>query len=163
LAPITYHQGVGGHVPEALVLSRDEHRYEGNQVAEQADYEAQQCPYPRAIKAGNLAVVLPYHLYPENHLAHGLPQVAFQEEDVLKDDDHPVEQSWKHRDRTVPVCEAYTANGPEVHGHDGEQGTEDQPVDDGGQDPPACEVDVLVDAHDWRCNSSLSSHFLTSS
>src|SRR5215212_865322 len=158
---LTHHQGVGSHVPEALVLSRNLHCYEGNQVAEQSVNDAKQCPYGRTTKAWNLAVVLPYDLYPEHHLAHGLPQVAFQE-DVVKDDDHRVEQTRKSRHRTVPVCEAYIGNVPKEHGHHGEQGTEDQPVDDGGHDPAAGDVDVLLHARERWCNRSLGSHFLTS-
>src|SRR5215218_7378511 len=33
LALLAHDEGVSGHVPEALVLSRDQHCYEGNQVA----------------------------------------------------------------------------------------------------------------------------------
>src|SRR5215208_2090766 len=164
---LTHHQGVGSHVPEALVLSRNLHCYEGNQVAEQSVNDAKQCPYGRTTKAWNLAVVLPYDLYPEHHLAHGLPQVAFQE-DVVKDDDHPVEQTRKsgHRNRrNVPVERPYIRNGrngSEEHEHHGEQGTEDQSVEDGGHDPPAGDVDVLLDSDERWCNRSLGSHFLTS-
>src|SRR5215212_8812462 len=73
LALLTHHQGVGSHVPEPLVLAGDQHCYEGNQVAEQSVHDAKQCPYGRTTKAGNLAVVLPYNLYPQHHLANRLP------------------------------------------------------------------------------------------
>ena len=39
-ALLTHHQGVGGHVPEALILARDQHRYEGHQVARYPIYDA---------------------------------------------------------------------------------------------------------------------------
>src|SRR5215216_6458168 len=158
---------MGGHVPETLVLAGDQHCYEGHQVAEQSVHDAKQCPYGRTTKAGNLAVVLPYYLYPEHHLAYGLPQVAFQE-DVVKDDDHPVEQTWKSGHpypRNVPVGRPYIRNGrnsSEEDDHHGEQGTEDQTIDDGGQYPPAGDVDVLVRTDERWCNSGVSSHFLTS-
>src|SRR5215208_6801692 len=70
---LTHHQGVGGHVPEALVFAGDQHCYEGNQVAEQSVHNAKQCPYGRTPKAGNLAIVLPYNLYSEHNLAKRLP------------------------------------------------------------------------------------------
>src|SRR5215213_1930637 len=82
---LTHHQGVGSHVPEALVLAGDQHCYEGNQVAEQSVHDAQQCPYGRTTKAGSLTVVLPYYLYPQHHLANRLPEIPFQEY-VVKDD-----------------------------------------------------------------------------
>src|SRR5215217_1549601 len=137
---------MGSHVSETLVLAGDLHCYEGNQVAEQSVHDAKQCPYGRSTKAGNLAVVLPYYLYPQHHLANCLPEIPFQE-DVVKDYYHRVEQTRKSWHRTVPIREAYIGNVPEEHAHHGEQGTEDQPIDDGGHDPAACDVDVLLDAH----------------
>src|SRR5215218_356895 len=86
---LAHHERVGSHVPETLVLAGDQHCYEGHQVAEQSVHDAKQCPYGRTPKAGNLAIVLPDNLYPEEHLANRLPQVAFQE-DVVKDYYHPV-------------------------------------------------------------------------
>src|SRR5215212_4909995 len=100
---LAHDEGVGRHVSKALVLGGDQHRYEGNQVAEQPVHDAQQRPYARTTKAGNLAVVLPYNLYPEHHLAHSLPQVPFQEY-VVEDYYHPVEHTRKSRQRTAPVC-----------------------------------------------------------
>src|SRR5829696_8176256 len=70
---LAHHERMGSHVPEALVLAGDQHCYEGHQVAEQSVHDAKQCPYCRTTKAGSLAIVLPYYLYPEHHLANRLP------------------------------------------------------------------------------------------
>src|SRR5215210_7653202 len=161
---LAYDERVGGHVPEPLVLAGDQHRYEGDQVAEQSVHDAQQRPYRRATEAWNLAIVLLYDLYPQEHLADRLSQVPFQE-DVVKDDDHPVEQAWKSghpNPRNVPVGRPYIRNGrnsSEEDDHHGEQGTEDQTIDDGCQYPTAGDVDVLVRTDERWCNSGVSSHF----
>src|SRR4028119_1785162 len=63
------HQRVGGHVAEALVLARGEHRDEGDEVREEAVHDAQHGPYGGGLEAGDAARVLAHDLYAEEHLA----------------------------------------------------------------------------------------------